>query len=192
MNKYGHEVLTGSPHMQTVSMQGGSRRRGNSRTAAGRAAGAAGSLLGCTVSGRPAPKLSPPPSWPPGSTPSGRRPSGDVSSCTAGSGTRFWPESLWAWARPPGPPALVRTGTAGGWSGAPARRPAHERRRPWSAFFSVSAGPGPSRPGCWSLREKHTGVDHAGVFTTKSLVYYMINSIHTVRTFVNMSLVCCC
>lgn len=136
MNKYSL-VLTDSPHMQRVSMRGGSRRRGNSRTAAGRAAGAAGSLPGCTVSGRPAPKLSPPPSWPPGSTPSGRRPSGGVSSCTGGSGTRSWPESLWASGRPPGPPAPARTGTAGGWSGAPARRPARERRRPWSAFSAA-------------------------------------------------------
>lgn len=61
MNKYSHRVLTDSPHMQRVSTQGGSRRMGNSRTAAGRAAGAVGSLPGCTVSGRPAPKLSPPP-----------------------------------------------------------------------------------------------------------------------------------
>lgn len=60
-NKYSHRVLIDSPHMQRVSMQGGSRRMGNSRTAAGRAAGAAGSPPGCTVSGRPVLKLSPPP-----------------------------------------------------------------------------------------------------------------------------------
>lgn len=154
--KNGINTVTGSPHTQTVSMRGGSRRTGSSRTAAGRAAAAARSPRGCTVSGRPAPAPSPPPSWPPGWTPSGRRPSGGASSCSGGSGTRSWPESLWAWGRPPGRRAPDRTGTAGGWSGAPARRPAHERRPPWSASCAAWAGPGSSRPPCWSLKGGRT------------------------------------
>lgn len=162
--------------MQRVSMQGDSRRTGNSRTAAGRAAGASGSLPGCTVSGRPAPKLSPPPFWPQGSTPLSRRPSGGVSSCTDGSGTRSWPESLWASGRPRGLPAQARTGTAGGWIDAPARRPAHEKRRPWSAFSAVWADPGSSRPGCWSLSEGDRQIQHASKFLYVFVILVQLES----------------
>lgn len=61
MNKYSYGVLTDCPYTRRVSTQGGSTRRGSNMTAVGRAAGVAAALPGCTVSGRPALKLSPPP-----------------------------------------------------------------------------------------------------------------------------------
>lgn len=51
----------------------------------------------------------------------------------SGSGTRFWPGSLWASALRPDRPVPGPRGTAACWSGAPARGPARGRRPPWTA-----------------------------------------------------------